>query len=471
MSTRYYLDSKWPELTPTQPSIKKVVEEVNEVNEIDEDIEKQIRQLQEQKFQKGIQNVLPKEVDILGNRLDSFLSTVQVEKEQLEEKVKKEEIKIGALEDLFATLKKEKKKPVEEKKIEPTKVEIKEEPKKVEANSVKAQEIKAASNLLEYLLPKEVEKYDEGIIDKVSHQISEMKVANELEKDKISKLKSIDTLEKLTEEFLKFKNITSVQLSTLGGGGSIRILDNDDVDISSIGDGKILEYDATTKKMKFVASSSGTNNVTIPNGGTIGSVGDTDAISIATGGDTTFSQNVVVTGNLTVSGSTTTIDSSTISVTDSFVFEGATADDYETTLNVVDPTADRTITLPNVSGTLPVLAVASTTQISSTPEELNILDGVSSTAAELNILDGVSSTTAELNLVDGSSAGTIVNSKAVVYSSAGQVNATTLAIAGTALTASATELNYVDGVTGNIQTAIDAKATKAFAIAQAVALG
>ena len=310
MSTRYYLDSKWPDLTPIQ---QKVVEEVNE---IDEDIEKQIRQLQEQKFQKGIQNVLPKEVDILGNRLDSFLSTVQVEKEQLEEKVKKEEIKIGALEELFATLKQEKKKPVEEKKVEPAKVEIKKEPKKVEVNSVKAQEIKAASSLLEYLIPKEVEKYDEGIIDKVSQQISEMKVANELEKDKISKLKSIDTLEKLTEEFLKFKNITSVQLSTLGGGGSVRILDNDDVDISSIGDGKILEYDATTKKMKFVAS----------------------------GGSVT---------NLEVLGT--------------IIFEGATADDYETTLNVVDPTADRTITLPNISGTIPVLAAVSTTQISSTP--------------------------------------------------------------------------------------------------------
>ena len=341
MSTKDYLDSKWPDLS-SQPTIEKPI---TEVNEIDEDIEKQIRQLQEQKFNKGIQNVLPKEVDLLGHRLDSFLSTVKVEKQQLEEKVKKEEIKIGALEDLFSTLKQEKKKPVEEKKIEP-KVQIKKEPKKDEASAIKTQEVEAASSLLEFLTP-EVKEYDEGIIDKVSQQISEMKVANELEKDKISKLKSIDTLEKLTEEFLKFKNITSVQLSTLGGGGSTRILDNDDVDITSIGDGKILEYDATTKKMKFVASSSGTSNVTIPNGGTIGSVGDTDAISIATGGDTTFSQNVVVTGNLTVSGSTTTIDSSTISVTDSFVFEGATDDAYETTLNVVDPTADRVITIPN----------------------------------------------------------------------------------------------------------------------------
>jgi hypothetical protein len=33
-------------------------------------------------------------------------------------------------------------------------------------------------------------------------------------------------------------------------------------------------------------------------------------------------------------------------------FEGATADGFETTLTVVDPTADRTITLPNVSGTV-----------------------------------------------------------------------------------------------------------------------
>lgn len=33
-------------------------------------------------------------------------------------------------------------------------------------------------------------------------------------------------------------------------------------------------------------------------------------------------------------------------------FEGATADDYETTLTVVDPTADRTITLPNATGTV-----------------------------------------------------------------------------------------------------------------------
>ena len=178
------------------------------------------------------------------------------------------------------------------------------------------------------------------------------------------------------------------------------------------------------------------------------------------GGTITLDDNVTISGNLTVSGTTTTVDSTTISIQNSFVFEGATDDAHETTLTTIDPTADRTISLPNVSGTLPVLAAASATQITSTPEELNILDGVTATASELNtldgitssvselnILDGVTATAAELNLIDGSAAGTIANSKAVIYGSSGEVNATTLQIAGTAITSTAAELNILDGVT------------------------
>ena len=163
---------------------------------------------------------------------------------------------------------------------------------------------------------------------------------------------------------------------------------------------------------------------------------------------------------LTVAGTTTTVDTITMQAANAIIFEGATADAHETTLTITDPTADRTIKLPNQSGTIPVLAADSDTAITSTPAELNILDGVTSTAtelnildgvtsttAELNILDGVTSTTAELNLVDGSSAGTIVNSKAVIYGSSGEVNATTLQIAGTSITSTAAELNILDGVT------------------------
>lgn len=183
-------------------------------------------------------------------------------------------------------------------------------------------------------------------------------------------------------------------------------------------------------------------NLSVDSSGTITLDADSGAIDLADGGTqfgsltnssgnliiksgsttamTMSGANVTVAGNLTVEGTTTTVDSSTIQIQNAFVFEGATDDSSETTLTTVDPTADRTISLPNVSGTLPVLAAASTTQITSTPEELNLLDGV---------------------------------------------------------TATTTEINFLDGVTSNIQTQLDTTltsttgATKAFAIAQAVALG
>ena len=53
----------------------------------------------------------------------------------------------------------------------------------------------------------------------------------------------------------------------------------------------------------------------------------------------------------------------------SITFEGATADDYETTITVVDPTADRTITFPNATGT-----VALTSDISNAANALTTSD-------------------------------------------------------------------------------------------------
>jgi hypothetical protein len=128
------------------------------------------------------------------------------------------------------------------------------------------------------------------------------------------------------------------------------------------------------------------------------------------------SSTVTVAGNLTVTGTTTTVDTVTMNAANAIVFEGTTADAFETTLTIIDPTTpSKTIYLPNANGYLPVLAVASTTAISSTPEELNILDG-----ATLDV--------GELNLLDGSSAGTVANSKAVIYSAAGIVQATDLKV-------------------------------------------
>ena len=336
-STQHYIDNERnfiANISQNQPTevieFKTAILPVVEQVDIDTDIEREITKLQEAKINEGIKKVVPVDFDA---ELGSFFSSIAEEKNQLKEKVKKEVVKIDALEDLFKQLSSVKKKKVVKKKEKVLLV----EPEKIEEPVIE--------EVIVEKTPAEL-----TTIERVSKQLSEMQVATELDKDKLRGLESIDSLEKLKKEFLNFKDIVAVQMGTIGGGGSVRILDNEDVDISSIGNGKILEYNSTTEKMQFVTSG--------------------DSVT-----------------NLEVLGSIT--------------FEGSTADDFETTFNVVDPTADRTITLPNISGTLPVLAVASTTQITATPEELN----------------------------------------------------------------------YSDGVTSNIQTQLDAKSTKAFAIAQAVALG
>ena len=67
-----------------------------------------------------------------------------------------------------------------------------------------------------------------------------------------------------------------------------------------------------------------------------------------------------VTGLETGTQTFTSLHTTTVNVVEdgTIVFEGATDDAHETTLTVVDPTADRTITLPNETGT--VLTTAST---------------------------------------------------------------------------------------------------------------
>ena len=89
--------------------------------------------------------------------------------------------------------------------------------------------------------------------------------------------------------------------------------------------------------------------ITLPNlTGTVGTVTGTETWSNKTltsptidGG--TFSGTF--TGTMDITGTV-------LSGASPLVFEGATADDYETTLAVTDPTADRTVTMPNATDTI-----------------------------------------------------------------------------------------------------------------------
>ena len=418
MSTKRYINSNWPGL---QEKVK--LEQVGGDLEIDVDIEQQITQLQEARLAGELEK--PEQLSIdpekqinewhLEKGLKTFLNNVEFEKEDLDKKIKEEDAKISALEEMFGGLinkpKTEKQIEVEnteaisessfnelseeekqkraqarlnvlselfEKKIIEEKIEqekinqekLEEERKQkllidsglekpkveIDAKTLEAQKLveekygQAGALAVQGLMnasAKDIEA-DPQMVDKVLQHISEMKVANELDKDKMKSLKSIDSLDKLTKEFLNFKNLTSVQLSTVGGG-----LDTNKISADLM---------PTTGSTYDLGSAARPWRKLYLSGGTL-VVGDAE-----------------------------------------------------------------------ISGT-----------------EIAQLDGVTAgqaTASKAVILDASSGITG-----------------------LGTVSMTTLAIGGEPITASATELNHVDGVTGNIQTALDSKATKAFAIAQAVALG
>ncbi len=130
------------------------------------------------------------------------------------------------------------------------------------------------------------------------------------------------------------------------------------------------------------------------------------------------------TGTVVLADSTNTLTNKTLtsptisglSLSDaSIVFEGAVADSFETTLTAGEPTADRTITIPDATDTLVGRATTDTlTNKTLTSPKINEDVVMSATATELNILDGATLSTTELNYVDGvtSAIQTQINTKA-----------------------------------------------------------
>jgi len=97
-------------------------------------------------------------------------------------------------------------------------------------------------------------------------------------------------------------------------------------------------------------------------------------VSNAWSGITTAS-DLTVTGDLIVQGTTTTVNSTEIQVQNTLKFEGSTSNDYETTLTVVDPTQDNTVTIPNTTDTLVAKNTTDTLTNKSIDLDSNTLSG------------------------------------------------------------------------------------------------
>ena len=281
-------------------------------------------------------------------------------------------------------------------------------------------------------------------------------------------LVAVDIAQTLTN-----KTLTSPVIETMTGS-SITLDSAGDITLDAGGADVTLKDDGTT----FGSLTNSSGELVIKSGST-----PTTAI--------TFSgANVTFAGNLTVNGTTTTIDTTNTTVKDTLLGlnSGATSNSNDCgiiiergstgndALFIWDESADK-------------FALGTTTDNASSTGNLNMttgtlvanvegnVTGTIQTAAQSNItsLGTLTTLTVDNVIINGTTIGhtddtdlmTVANG---VLTVAGEVSMTTLDIGGTNVTATAAELNHVDGVTSNVQTQLDAKATKGFATAMAIAL-
>jgi len=69
--------------------------------------------------------------------------------------------------------------------------------------------------------------------------------------DQLTEQPQVSDLEKLQLEFAQFRKLVTMQMASIGGGGEVRLLNLDDVDTSSLGNGKFLVYNSTKRKLEF----------------------------------------------------------------------------------------------------------------------------------------------------------------------------------------------------------------------------
>ena len=208
--------------------------------DIDPDIEKQISLIQEEKLNSKIKEDIKKVVKVVEKpeeKLVDFFSLIAKEKKQTKEKIIKSEKKIADIEQLFSSLtnKKKKTKPKKQLLLEPENSE-----KKIEEKE------QVVSEVLDELEPVETK---ESVIEKVTEKLSEMKVANQLDKDRLKSLDRITSLDEMKKEFVKFKEVVTKQMASIGGGGEVNLAKLDDVDTATaLVDKRVLQYDGTTGK-------------------------------------------------------------------------------------------------------------------------------------------------------------------------------------------------------------------------------
>ena len=146
-------------------------------------------------------------------------------------------------------------------------------------------------------------KYMEDVFVKFNEQVTlkENVITEPPSTDNVDPLTPLDqkfvTFDKLSEHYQLFINRIQRQLSTLGGGGAVRIQDMDDIDLSTAKvNNKFLKYDSATNKWLGADASVETVNII-------------DDTSPQLGGNLDLnSKNITGTGNIDITGTVTATD-------------------------------------------------------------------------------------------------------------------------------------------------------------------
>ena len=250
-----------------------------------------------------------------------------------------------------------------------------------------------------------------------------------------------------------------------------------------VGAGQTLNFRGTSNQVDLTVSATDTltaslpNDVTIPNNLTVtsqasavtGVFGSTLTIGsgsiVDSGGTINFGDdNLTTTGNVSgatingssivstgaISGTTITgtgaVSGTQLNINETIVFEGSSADDFETSLTATNPTADRTVTIPDVTGTL--VTTGDTGSVTSAM----ILNG---TIANEDISDATIRAS-KLNL--GSDTLTVDTLNANTITGAASV-ASLVALTANDTTNETVFITFADGATGNQGLETDADLT------------
>ena len=215
-------------------------------------------------------------VSVKASELKDFFSAINEEKKKLKEQQENDQKKLQELETLLFSKEKQTESEKLQKELEPI-----DDVNDVEAYDIEQVEKEIQKQEEEPNLEEIKEKVQEAnnflliepsLVDQSAKEISNPNIIKVEEKpevkdidpeavikelSKISKNtgvklnEDINDLEGLKKEFFKFKELVSQQMSSIGGGGSTKISNMDDVDVSAQQNGFALKYNSSTGKYDF----------------------------------------------------------------------------------------------------------------------------------------------------------------------------------------------------------------------------